>query len=117
MIKLIDKKDLPHNFSYPQEFLRIIKQNLIDFDPWTILEGDQLTTRYRGLKQRYPKKVLVPLARREDNDDVACIDIAAPGKVIIIHDFSSIGYENRKIFADFWSWFRAVIEDMIDYEP
>jgi hypothetical protein len=58
---------------------------------------------------------------RQDNDDVACWDADADadadaGKVVIVHDFASPGYEQRAELADFYSWFRQAIEDFIDFE-
>ncbi|MCT2387964.1 hypothetical protein [Erwinia pyrifoliae] len=116
MNRLLDKDELPQWFSYPVEFNRIIGQGLLDFDPWIILENDRLRTRYEGVKQRYPKRELIPFARREDNDDIACWEVNKGGRVIIIHDFSGEGYENVKEFEDFWSWLRSALEATIEYD-
>lgn len=34
----LDKKDLPENFTYPPEFVRIVNQGLTDLDPWGIMD-------------------------------------------------------------------------------
>ncbi len=97
---LLEEKELPKGFRYPSEFLTVIKQGLLDFDPWIIITGDRLKTRYSGIKQRYPKRELIPFAKREDNDDLACFE---KGKgVVIIHDFASPGYEGRHEPILFW---------------
>ncbi len=117
MERLLKEDELPDWFDYPHELLRIVNQEIIDLDPWIILQGDQLRTRFDGIKNRYPSRALVPFARREDNDDVACWDKDYPGKVVIIHDFASSGYEQKEEFENFWDWFRSAIEVMIEYEP
>jgi hypothetical protein len=116
MERLLNESEFPKWFNYPQEFLRLIDQNLLDFDPWIILQGERLRTRFHGIRERFPNRDLVPFARREDNDDVACWENGRPG-VIIIHDFSTSGHEEHEHFKDFWDWFRNAIEVMIEYEP
>ena len=113
--KLLNESELPIWFNYPQEFLRIVDQGLLDFDPWIVLQGVQLRTRFRGLQERYPERELIPFARREDNDDVACWDKGKEG-VVIIHDFSSPGYENKQDMNSFWDWLRSALEATIEYD-
>lgn len=110
---LIESDLLPSWFEYPKEFLTLVNQNLLDFDPWIILLGDRLKERYKGLKSRYPSRELIPFARREDNDDVACWE--KDKGVVIIHDFASQGFEGGKETMTFWDWFRLIVNDMIDY--
>lgn len=113
--QLLNESELPIWFNYPQEFLRIVDQRLLDFDPWIVLQGGQLRTRFRGLQERYPERELIPFARREDNDDVACWDKGKEG-VVIIHDFSSSGYENKQDMNSFWDWLRSALEATIEYD-
>ena len=101
--------------NYPKEFSRVVDLNLCNLDPWIILEGDQLKTRYQGMKERYPQRSLVPFARREDNDDVACFEKNTPNRVVLIHDFASPGYEHVKVYSNFWQWFREAVEEMISF--
>jgi len=72
MKQLLTKSEFPEWFNYPQEFLRIVDQDLLDFDPWIILQGERFRIRFHGMKEIFPKRELVPFVRREDNDDVAC---------------------------------------------
>ena len=114
-VKLLTQAEKPEWFDYPQDFLRIVEeQKLLDFDPWIVMQGDQLRTRLNGLKERYPARELVPFARREDNDDVACRD--SKKGVVIIHDFASPGYENKEELSGFWDWLRSALEATIEYE-
>jgi len=113
-MNLLEKNELPQDFVYPNEFLKIVEQGLIDFDPWVIMSGEYLKTRYDGLRKRYPKRLLVPFARRIDNDDIACWDINIPNKVVTIHDFASENWEQRKEYETFWVWLRQAVDDMIE---
>lgn len=51
MEQLLTKTEMPEWFYYPREFLRIVEQNLLNFDPWIILEGERLRVRFGGLKK------------------------------------------------------------------
>lgn len=113
---LIEKSKLPQWFEYPDSFLKIVEQNLTDLSPWHILSNELLRAKNEGLKERYPKRNLVPFARRYDNDDVACWEKSNPQKVVIIHDFASEGWENVKDYENFWKWFKTAIDEMIEFE-
>ena len=110
------KLELPNWFSYPKEYQRIQTLNLIDLEPWFILNGDFLINKRKGLQARFPSLDLVPFARRQDNDDVACWEKSGGNlKVFIVHDYSDCGWDNRKIFESFWDWFKKALDDMIDH--
>ncbi|MFN4086538.1 MAG: hypothetical protein ACK4LB_11400 [Spirosomataceae bacterium] len=113
---LIAKNELPEWFNYPESFLKIVEQNLIDLSPWHILSNELLKAKYEGLKERYPKRNLIPFARRYDNDDVACWEQSNPESVVIIHDYASDGWERREIYESFWDWFRVAINQMIEFQ-
>lgn len=115
MSQLLTKNELPEWFSYPFEFLKIVEQGLLNFDPWIILEGDRLRAHYLGLQKRYPKRDLIPFARKENNDDIMCWEKTNIDEVVIIHDFASEGYENVGRFSSFWDWLRAALEATIEY--
>lgn len=115
MADLLSIGDLPGGFEYPREFVRVVELGLTNLEPWWIIEGDLLRERFLGLQQRYGSRCLVPFATRQDNDDVACWD-AGNGKVVIVHDFASPGYEQRAELPDFYSWFRQAIEDFIAFD-
>lgn len=58
MEQLLTKTEMPEWFSYPREFLRIVEQNLLNFDPWIILEGERLRVRFGGLKKDIQIEIL-----------------------------------------------------------
>jgi hypothetical protein len=117
MLELLDSGSAPPWFRYPKDFLRVVRQNLIDLTPWYLMKRADVLVRMDGLRQRYPDRQLVPFARRDDNDDIACWAKNEGEKVFLIHDFASPGHEQRRVFPDFWSWFKTAIDEMIDFEP
>lgn len=114
-IEFLRVEDLDVSVSYPDELERVLKQGLVDLTPWRMMDREAAKQRLRGLRGRYSVKY-VPFAWRQDNDDIACLDPAQPGHVVVVHDFASEGYERRRAFDSFWDWFRAAIEDMIIFE-
>ena len=113
---LLEKKDLPDGFNYPKDFLRVVEQKLNNLTPWVIIFDDELKVQDLGLKSRYKNRVLVPFAKRVDNDDVACFEINNTNSVLIIHDYAKEGWEERKRFTSFFGWFRQAVDDMIGYD-
>lgn len=116
MLQLINQKDLPKKFTYPNSIYKLIECNLINFDVWYFMDKNSAKLRLDGLKQRYPSRNLIPFARRGDCDDIACFEVGKGEKVYVIHDFASNGYEQRAEFDSIWSWLKYVINIMIDYE-
>lgn len=115
-MELLNVHDFYNDFSYPKSILKIVELNLVDFDLWYLIQPEQATIRIKGLKDRYPNRKLIPFARRDDSDDIACFEVGKMDKVQIIHDFSGEGYEQRKEYACFWNWFRDAVNEMIDKE-
>ncbi|HEX9695410.1 MAG TPA: hypothetical protein VGB64_03745 [Actinomycetota bacterium] len=107
-------EDLPAGFSYPAEFIRAVELELTKLEPWWILEGDALFQRYKGLRERYPARTLIPFAVRQDRDDVACWE-GTYARVVIIHDFADPGWEQREELDGFNAWLRRAIEDFIEF--
>lgn len=114
-MKLLDAARWPAGFTYPAAFLRIAELGLTNLEPWHVLDGVELEDRAIGLASRYPERTLVPFARRQDNDDVACWE-SGGRKVVIIHDFASPGWEQQGEFGDFHAWLRQAIDELIDWQ-
>ena len=108
-------KVLDVEFDYPTPLLRVVGQGLTNLEPWHIMGRELAAARLAGLRARYKPKY-VPFARRQDNDDLACFDPSRPASVVVVHDFAEAGYEQRRVYADFWGWFRGAVEDMIEFE-
>ena len=113
---ILTASELPAGFEYPSDFIRFVTMEIIYLEPWFVLTDERLRERHQGLKNRYPNRRLVPLARREDNDDVACWDLST-GKISIVHDFAAPGWESRgdRGFPDFAAWLHSAIDDMLEF--
>lgn len=101
------------NYVYPAEFVKIVELNLVDFEIWYLMSNEQVNIRIEGLKSRYSSRNLIPFARRDDSDDIACFEVEKGNSVQIIHDFAGEGFEQRKEYKCFWDWFRDAIDEMI----
>jgi hypothetical protein len=115
MADLLNVSDLPDGFFYPSGFIRVVELGLTNLEPWWILTGNLLRDRYQGIMRRYPGLSLVPFARRQDNDDVACWEVKAD-KVVVIHDFADEVNLIRAEFKDFYAWLRQAVEDLIEFD-
>ncbi|SDT07188.1 hypothetical protein [Microlunatus soli] len=115
--RLLASADLPDGFVYPPLFLRVVELGLVELEPWSILHGEQLINRVRGIRDRYPQRKLVPFARRVDRDDVACFDLATTASTVrIIEDFGEPGFELFESYDDFAGWLHAAVQDLIEFE-
>src|SRR3990172_9495060 len=109
MDDLPQPEELPSWFHYPEEHPRAVRQGLVNLSPWHVMGRDAVLQRMQGLRNRYPARELVPFARRQDNDDVACWERDHLPAVVVVHDFSSPGSEVRAECSDFWAWFRVAV--------
>lgn len=110
---------LPKGFQYPDSYISFVSNELPDLEPWHFLYPREINSIYNGLKQRYPNRILVPFARRSDNDDMACFDaseVTENPKVFIIHDFASPGWEKRGELDNFLSWVEFAKEESKEWK-
>ncbi len=101
-------------FFYTESFLKVIELNLIDYEFWYLMNKNQISTRREGLLKRFPNRNLIPFARRDDNDDIACFEVGYGERVFIVHDFATEGWERRQEFDSFWSWFVNAITELTE---
>lgn len=115
MIELIEESKLPLGFKYPKEFLWTLDLPLTNLKPWIIHSGVGLKSRYEGMKKRYPDRLLIPFAFRQDCDEVACWDLKDNNKVKIIEDYTRANPNEDVIYNDFFDWLKQAIDEMIDF--
>lgn len=108
MIEIMNKTEIPDWVIYPQEYIYLVESEKDTFLPWYLLNRESLLIRNGGLVERYPARQLFAFARDDDSDDIACWEKDKPGKVVIIHDFASPGWEQREEFDSFSAWYNYV---------
>lgn len=101
-------KDYYLHFSYPAVFIDAINANKVDFGEWYLISEERAKQRLNGLRQRYPTRELIPFAKRDDCDDIACFNAVKKDQVEIIHDFASAGYEQRESYESFGKWLASI---------
>ena len=84
-------------------------------DPWYALDEHVIPIAYQKINARYPHRRVLPFARRRDNDDVATFVVTDPqyeqGTILIVHDYSSPGYEIEGEYATFADWLAVASVD------
>lgn len=111
MIEILKSSECPSWVTYPELYLKLIRGNKDEFLPWYLYDKEDVLFRNEGLKQRYPHRQLFCFARTDDSDDIACWEENKPGKVVIIHDFASPGWEQRQIFDSFEDWYQFALSE------
>lgn len=109
-----DRDSLPIWFKYPKGFRDLVEQDTVLFGQWRLINAQSALKIYVFLRQRYGRE-LFPVALREGSDDMACVEKDRGEVVVNINSYTSPGRETMAEFASFWAWFRAAIEDMIDF--
>ncbi|MGG7675483.1 hypothetical protein [Pseudomonas sp. WC2] len=66
--------DLP-DYPYPANFIKFASiEPETDIEPWWLLVFNEgtISNWYKTLKRLYPKRTLIPFAKFNANDDIAC---------------------------------------------
>ena len=119
---LCPETSFANGFKYPKSFLNVIEEDkLIDLDPWWFLcEFDGFSQQwFNEIKKQYPERNLIPFAKKDGSDDVACFDgLATSGdpKVHYVHTFASTGWEEHGSVANFNAWFEAAKKESALYK-
>lgn len=103
-------------YQFPKELIKLRKLGLTNMEFWWLIDDEHLQWRYKHLKQYYKNRQLIPFAKRDDCDDIACFEVGKGETVQIIHDFASPGWEQVREYNCFWDWFSAAISEMVDSE-
>lgn len=107
------------NFQLPSAYYRIFELGLTNVSPWRFIEdAEEFSGVYEALRELYPEHILLPFARRADNDDVACIVVESPqyagNRIVIVHLFASPDDAIDAVYETFWDWFRTAVDEMIE---
>lgn len=112
------------DFDISKGYKWLLEQKLVGFEPfsslqpWYYLNADStfdVTSKWP--QGPYKEGKLIAFARRQDCDDLACFYVQS-GKVshlIIIHGWTSQGYEVVAKCETFWDWVKLVIDDIADW--
>ena len=106
---------LYEGFIFPKSYLALIECGLQDFVNWYIWKPEESEERLLGVSKRYPNRKLIPFARCNSTDDIACFEYGKGDTVVVIHDFAGVGWENSREYIDVWDWLHSVIDEMKDY--
>jgi hypothetical protein len=101
---------LPEGFRFPATYVEIAgSEALPDIEPWWWLSIREQSYVFwmEKLAEQFPDRLLVPFAKMEDSDDLACFDGADQSgqpKVLYIHAYTTAGWEHRGDEASFEVW-------------
>ena len=76
-MELYDATELNEDFEYPAGIHKVVE---LDLDWWQILEAAFAGDYAHGMARCYPKRKLIPFAKRSDSDDVARFEVSRPGR-------------------------------------
>ncbi|WP_084236568.1 hypothetical protein [Hydrogenophaga taeniospiralis] len=112
---------LLQGFVFPRSYISYFEQTTIpDLSPWWFLcEMPGLSDSWlKVIKRQYPSRQLVPFAKIEHIDDVACFDASAPSNdpiVHYVHTYASPGWEDRGHVVNFDAWLKAAMADAVQF--
>ena len=109
---LYTEDELPEKFKYPSSYIEIMSMDVIpDIEPWSFICEFKESSAFwmREVKGKYPTRRLVPFAKVNYSDDIACFDGADTSgepKVYYVHTFASSGWEDRGYTDNFTEWLK-----------
>jgi len=110
-----------HGVEPPSEYIWLLEHETLGFDDFSQLEPWQ----YCGLEEilplsvRWPdagiRQLLIPFAREQGSDDLACFEFEAGNAVRVWHIHYSLGkpvyVEFFKQYSSVWEWLHSVVND------
>lgn len=113
---------LPTGFVFPRAYLSYIDQkNIPDLMPWWFLceMKGMSDSWFKNIQKQYPNRKLVPFAKIDHTDDVACFDASVSSTdpiVHYVHAYASPGWEDRGNVTNFNAWLNAAISESERYK-
>lgn len=114
----------PHfDFVTPRGYKWLLERGLVGYydysalEPWYYLERDEVFSVTDEWPQGPHRGRLIAFARRQDCDDIACFDVGPQGvnSIVIIHGWTSTGYDIIASYRTFWEWLKSVIDDIAEW--
>ncbi len=121
-VYLYKKDDLPKGFNYPESYIEIMSLDVIpDIEPWFFICEFQESSSFwmNEVKEKYPTRKLVPFAKIDHSDDIACFDgtdISGDPKVYYVHAFADAGWEDRGYTDNFDKWLKTVYIESAEFK-
>ncbi len=107
----MDPTKLYPEFSWPEDFKRLLARNPERIGYWYMLTERQFNTWIEGIRERYPHRKLIPFAVKCYNDDVACYEIGKGETIQVVHDFGAPGREQRESYANLQEWMQEAVSN------
>ena len=110
-------------FEVPRAYYWIVKRRVVGFDantrlqPWYFLDQRSAFS----VSDRWPRGSeldLFAFARRQDCDDIACFEAVPRGRavrIIVVHGWTSTGYDVVASYDSLWEWLKSVIDDIAEW--
>lgn len=113
--RVIPESMRPDWLEYSPEVLALVSEGFSDLSGWATFTEDNIQTRFEGLQKRFPERELVPIVRRNSDDDIACLEKGKEGKIVVIHDFASPGSESVAEYDSVGEFRRSVATGVAEY--
>ena len=111
-----------HGVEAPPEYVWLVQHRTLGFDaftqfePWHFCRAEEILP----LSERWPsaglKRELIPFARQQGSDDIACFEFARGRVVRICHIHYQLGspvyVEIHKEYSTIWDWLSAALGDV-----
>ena len=114
--------EVPDGFEYPESYIEIMSRDFIlDIEPWFFICEFKNSALFwmSEIKQLYPTRKLIPFAKVNYSDDIACFDgedSSGNPKVYYIHAFASSGWEDRGFAENFDEWLEIACLESAHYK-
>lgn len=105
----------PAGYPFPVKFRDFVSTGLPDLRPlyWLLQRKGQVEFWTKTLAEQFPDRTLIPFAKTDGNDDIHCFDGADTSGnpiVLLIHGFTTPGWEYRGEWYHFDSWLTGAFE-------
>lgn len=87
--------------------------------PWYLLAGSKAFRTADEWPFTYPGRNLLCVVRRQDNDDIACLNLASENRnaIVVIHGWTNTGFEVLERYDSGWDWLVSVVRDWEEMAP